>query len=165
MPQFQPAELAAADAGVVGVAGVGVGAAVPAGRVRGRRRDGRRFRRHGRGLPEDRRVVRHEAVALALNGLNPPIALHFPGIWWVLTTPGGIKLSVLVRQIESISIGHVEHDSGDVAPNRLRRLDPAEAGIDLEIAAPELALFAGDHAPAEIAALAVDLADRWNEIL
>ncbi len=70
----------------------------------------------------------------------------------------------MVTQPETVNIFHVKHGSGDVALNGFRRFDPTGAGIHLETAAPELALFTGNHPPIVVAALAVDLADHWNQV-
>lgn len=96
----------------------GLGAADPAGRVRGGGRDDRRSDRGGRsgnrsggsgccgnhrpwcggrggGLAKQRRVVLNKAIALALNRLDAAGALDLPGIRRVLSAPGRIKRLIL----------------------------------------------------------------------
>ncbi len=146
-PQVQPDGVAATGAGVAGAGTAGAGAAAT-----------------GAAWSNKRGVVLHEAVALALDGLDPPIALHFPGIRWVLPAPGRIKLPILPGEVEAVSVGHVEHRPGDVTLDGLRRFGPAGAAVHFDIAGPERPFLAGDHAPVVVLALAVDFAHGGHQV-
>lgn len=67
-------------------------------------------------------------------------------------------MPVLIRQLEAVSGAHVEHRPGDVALDRVGRLDAANAGVDLHRATAVVAGDAGHHPPVEILAVTVDFA-------
>ena len=168
--QIKPCFIATAH-----LAASGLGSARPAGRVGSRFRCGRRGgsrlcrngccqRRSGSCFAKQRGIVLDKAVALALDGFDAPVAFNLLGIGLVLATPGRIKLLVLPRQIESVSIRHVEHRAGNVALNGFRRFHATNAAVHLHIAGSEHAILARNHPPVEITALAVNFAHRRDEI-
>lgn len=93
------------------------------------------------------------------------VALALPGLWRVLLVPGVVELAILLRQAQAVAVAHVEVGAGDHPANlrawhRLARLE-----VHHHRAGAVLLGFLRQPAEAEVAAVAVDLADARHQVV
>ena len=93
------------------------------------------------------------------------VALALPGLWRVLLVPGVVELAILLRQAQAVAVAHVEVGAGDHpadlrAWHRLARLE-----VHHHRAGAVLLGYLRQPAEAEVAAVAIDLADARHQVV